>query len=47
MGTGLPDQVPPVTLFGVGGGGTGVSRVAATAAVVLKVCGSAWPASYR
>lgn len=40
MGTGLPDQVPPVTLFGVGG--AGVSGVA----VVLKVCG-AWPASYR
>ena len=46
MGTGLPDQVPPVTLFGVGGV-AGVSGVAA-AAVVLKVCaGGAWPASYR
>ena len=44
MGTGLPDQVPPVTVFGVGGdaGGSGVA-----AAVVLKVCGGAWPASYR
>jgi hypothetical protein len=45
MGTGLPDQVPPVTLFGVGGG-AGVSGAAA-AEVVLKVCGGAWPASYR
>ena len=45
MGTGLPDQVPPVTLFGVGGV-AGVSGVAA-AAVVLKVCGGGWPASYR
>ena len=44
MGTGLPDQVPPVTLFGVGGV-AGVSGVAA--AVVLKVCGGGWPASYR
>ena len=44
MGTGLPDQVPPVTLFGVGGGGAGVSGAAP---VVLKVCGGAWPASYR
>ena len=42
MGTGLPDQVPPVTLFGVDGAG-----VSGVAAVVLKVCGGARPASYR
>ena len=43
MGTGLPDQVPPVTLFGVGGD----AGVSGAAAAVLKVCGGAWPASYR